>query len=495
VEQLTRQAAKGGSISFAGQVVGKILNLALQVLLTRTLGASGYGLYALGYSVLGIGQTAGKLGFQSGVIRFGSMYYGAGDTARLKGTLIFALGVSFGVSVLIGIGMFLFAEPIAESVFGEPLLTNPLRVFAAVLPFHVLVAIASVSARALRRIDIDVTVSHVFLPLLTLIGVGASFLLGYRLMGAVSSLLVSSIVAAGLGVALLRHLFPDLISDLAPRWETKRLLSYSVTVLLVGLSHLLLTRIDRIMLGILRDAKDVGTYNAAATLAFQATLFLSSFNMVFSPMIADLFHKGRKAELGQLFKTVTKWIFTLTLPVSLALAIFSRPLMQIFGPGFSLGTSVLISLSFAQLVNAGVGSVGFMLTMTGRHRLELLNSILLGLSNVLLNLLLIPKYGVLGAGIATGVSIAAMNVLRLVQIYVLYGIHPYKTAYWKPLTAGIIASIAWFAVRIFWSPEGWQWAAAIAFFGAMYCALVVILGLDPEDRKILRVVVNRIRPK
>jgi len=492
LERLTKQVAKGGGIAFAGQVVGRFFALLLQILLTRVLGPTDYGLYALGYSVLGIGQTISMLGLQNGVVRFGAIYRGAGDKARLKGTLLLAIGMSFAAAWIAALLLFFLARPLAEGVFSEPGLTGPLQLFALALPFYTLTMVTSFSARAFRRIDYDVAISQLTRPLLTLVAVGASFLLGYRLLGAVTGFVLSTVGSAGLGVLLLHRLFPDLTSRVTARYETRTLILYSLTVLLVGLSHLLIARTDRIMLGILGSAEDVGVYNAAATLAIQATLFLNAFNAIFSPIIADLFHHRRREELEALFKTTTKWIFALTFPVVLGFVLFARPLMRLFGPGFATGGLVLISLGFAELVNAGVGAVGFMLTMTGRHKLELMNSLVLGGLNVLLNFLLIPRYGVLGAGIATGFAIALVNLARLLEIWLLYKVHPYKLSYWKPVVAGAVATLGWTGVRSVLSLTGWTWVGGLALFWVVYVLAFVGLGLDGDDRLILRAMKARL---
>ena len=52
LEQLTRKVAKGGIIVFTGSIFGRGIEFVLHMLLARVLGASSYGLYALGYSVV-----------------------------------------------------------------------------------------------------------------------------------------------------------------------------------------------------------------------------------------------------------------------------------------------------------------------------------------------------------------------------------------------------------------------------------------------------------
>ena len=52
----------------------------------------------------------------------------------------------------------------------------------------------------------------------------------------------------------------------------------------------------------------------------------------------------------------------------------SQAILSLFGQDFQAGWSVLVILSLGNLINVGVGPVGYMLTMTGRPGLELLNS-------------------------------------------------------------------------------------------------------------------------
>jgi O-antigen/teichoic acid export membrane protein len=492
LERLTKQVAKGGGIAFIGQLVGRFFTLVLQIMLTRVLGVASYGLYALGNSVLGIAHTVSMLGLHNGVVRFGAVHHGVKDKAKLKGTFLSALVLSFGSASVIALALYFLAGTIAEGVFHEANLTSPLKVFSFALPFYTLVTMTSFCARALRRIDYDVAISHLLRPIFTLLAVGASFLLGYKLMGAVAGFVVSTVLAAGLGVYLLHRLFPDFTSKLTASYEPTTLVLYSLTVLLVGMTHLLITRTDRIMLGVVGSAEDVGVYNAAATLAVQATFSLTAFNAIFAPTIADLFSRRKKEELESLFKTVTKWIFTLTLPIALVFALFAGPIMRLFGPGFAEGGPVLVSLGFAYLVGASAGSVGLMLTMTGRQKMELFNSLALGGLNVLLNLIMIPIYGVLGAAIATGLSIVLVNLARLTEVYWLYKIHPYRLAYWKPMIAGIMAASTSLLTKGITEPTAWAWLASVGLVIVVYFIMLLLLGLDQYDTMILRKVKQRL---
>jgi O-antigen/teichoic acid export membrane protein len=492
-EGLTREIAKGGGITFVGQVIGKCVNFLFQILLARVLGASTYGIYALGYNLLVITQTVSLLGLGNGVVRFGSMYRGKGNRNRLKGTCLVAFVLSLASAIIVSTLLFLFAPIIAVDLFDEPDLTAPLRVFSFSLPFYSLMTIAAYSARAFRRMEYDVGVQRVFHPLVNLIIVSAAFLFGFRLMGVVYGFLISSAVAAGLGIYLLWLIFPDLISGLKPDYELKRLLYYSLTILLIGFSHLLLSSTDRIVLGIFHVAQDVGIYNAALVAASQTAIFLGSFNTIFSPIIADLYHQERMKQLESLFKITTKWIFAMTLPIFLILVIFSGQIMALFGSQFRNGWMVLIILAIAQLLNASTGAVGFMLTMTGHQKIELVNSLIFGGLNILLNILLVQTYGILGVAIAIGLSLSLINLARLLEVYYLFHLHPYKASYWKPLMAGAVAAIFGLGIDWFAQPDGWFWLAGAGIFGVVYVLVLISLGLEEEEKVVLKAVKDKFR--
>lgn len=486
---LTKQIAKGGGIGFTGQLLGKGLIFLLHILLTRVLGTSAYGLYALGYNVFFITQRFSMLGFQSGVVRYGSTYRGEGDIKRLKGTLITSLGITFLSALVISFLLFRFSGIISNHLFNEPALTNVIRIFSFALPFYSLMFIASFSARAFRRMKYAIGIEFVLHPLIYLISVGLIFLLGYRLIGVIYAFLISAVSSAILGTFLLWKIFPDLISNLKPKFEFKTILTYSLTVLLIGFSQiLLLAKADRVMLGIFGLAQDVGIYNAAVVMASQTSLFLYSFNAIFSPIIADLFNKGRMDQLSRLFKIITKWIFTLTFPVFLVFLLFPRQIMGLFGPEFKTGWSSLVTLGVANLINASVGSVGFMLTMTGRQKLELTNSIFLGGLNIFLNVLLIQRYGILGAAIATGTSIGLINIARLLEVFYLYRIHPYNLSYWKPVIAGVVAALSLILLNRFIPNKGWFWLGGVVLLGLIYLLSFILFGLEEEDRIVIQAI-------
>ena len=222
---------------------------------------------------------------------------------------------------------------------------------------------------------------------------------------------------------------------------------------------------------------------------------LSAFNMIFAPTISKLYGRNEKETLEKLFKTVTKWVFTLSFAVFLAIVLFAKPILSIFGQGFVIGAFALLILSFARLIDAGVGSVGYIIMMTGRPKINLFNSSLLCIITVIMNLLLIPKYGIIGAAIGTAFSIAIINILRLLEVYFFERIHPYQKSFIKPLASGILAASIVYCLGQFFPYDHnifLSFAFGILFLG-LYILFLRFFVLDDADRYILTLVGRRLK--
>jgi len=469
-----------------------VCNVLFQILLARALGASVYGLYALGYSVLGMAGQLSMLGLQNAAVRFGAIYQGKRDKSRVKGVFLSILFISTGSAVLVATLLLFFSNFIANDIFDEPKLTMVLRGFAFALPFYVLTSISASSARGLKCIKYSTGVPNVFHPISNLLIVGIALLLGFQLMGAVYGFVISSVLAAGLGIYLLWRIFPELTSQLTPNYELRKILGYSLTLFLARFSYIILGQTDRIMLGYFSVSKDVGIYNVAAVGAAQLPIFLTSLNALFSPLIADLHSRGQMQQIERLFKIVAKWAFSLSLPAFMVIILFPKGIMMIFGRDFIAGWLVLVTLGVSQLVRVSVGSVQAILIMTGQQKLELVNSVSLVIVNIFLNILLIQRYGILGAAIATGISMVLISLARLIEVYILFKIHPYESSFWKPIVAGLIGGGLLLGLSSIIPFEDWAWIGGTAIFLALYLGALRLFGFDREDMVVLQAVKRRL---
>lgn len=490
-ERLTGQIAKGGGITLAGSTLGRMVHFGLYILLGRVLGAGAYGLYALGFSIAQVAGQFSILGLQNGLVRFVALYKGEGDTSRVKGTLLSAFSIAALASLAVGILLFTASGLVATRVFTDPELGPVLRVFAVALPFFVLLQMAAHSARGFQRMEYYVGVQHISWPILNVSLVALAFLLGFRLMGALYGFLLSAAATALLGLYFLaKRLFPE-GKGIAPLYEIRSLVRFSIPVVFIGFGGIILGQADRLMVGYFMSSQDVGIYDAAGRIAIQISFIINSFNMAFAPMIADLYNRGQIPELGELFKRVTRWIVTLTLPLFLMLVLFPGIIMQLFGGEFQEGSDALVALASAHLINAATGAVGFMLIMSGKQNVELANVLALAAVNIGLNIWLIPLYGILGAGIATGLSLALINIIRVVEVKRMIGIQPFSGKWLKPLAAGV-GTLLLIMLLKGWQGGAFHWAIPLGLCPVLYLLGLVVLRFEPEDLVIIRALRRKI---
>ncbi len=209
------------------------------------------------------------------------------------------------------------------------------------------------------------------------------------------------------------------------------------------------------------------------------------FNGIFAPMISDLYNQGKRDEMARIFQTVTKWTLLLTLPVFFTFIFLGHTLLELFGREFQAGWPTLVVLSLGSLASISVGPAGFMLIMTGRPELELLNSWVSGMMNIALNLWLIPRYGALGAALATAMTIATLNIIRVSEVYHIHHCHPFRFGTLKVLAAFVLSGGAMWQLAHIYQLELWGKLACVGGFLVMYLGLLFAFGWDDEDQLVL----------
>jgi O-antigen/teichoic acid export membrane protein len=194
------------------------------------------------------------------------------------------------------------------------------------------------------------------------------------------------------------------------------------------------------------DAVDI--YSAVGRIAQVVLLFLTSFNLLFSPFAADLHARGERAMLDALFKRATRWALMGTIPAVIVLAVAAVPALQVYGHGYADGSTALRILLAGQLANVATGSVGFVLIMVGRTRLDLVDNALGVALLVALAAPLSSAYGINGTAVAAAITLAGVNALRLAQVHRYVGIQPYEGAYARLLPATVACAVAAVAAHL-----------------------------------------------
>ncbi len=481
------RVARGAGISSLGQGVGRALNLLTQVALARMYGPAALGFYVLGVTVVQIANILAQFGMNHGAVRYVAQYQAQGDIARVRGTILMVLWVSFALSLALAALIFFGAGFLAEGVFGKPSLEAVIRVFSVSLPFFTVMSMALWATQGFQTVKYDTYVQQVQRPLLNLVLVLIFYLLGIQVLGAVAAYVLS--MAAGTVFALyyLKRVFPRLLDrGTPPEFEPRALFNVSAPMIVANFTQNMNSWIMVTVLGILATAESVGIFNAAARTAALSALVLSAFK-IFAPMVSNLYGRGELEDLGNLYRDVSRWAFTGSLALFLVTVLLARDIMKIFGPEFVSGWVVMVVIAAGQLFNSSTGPGRGTLAMTGHQRIVMFVTLGSAAMSFALGVALIPLCGGMGAGVAAATGLILSNAVVLFFVRRRLGLWPYGRGYLKPLAAGLLAAAGAHVVNLMLPlPAGIPTILVVApLFLACFVALVLAFGLSPGDRQFL----------
>jgi len=393
---------------------GTIVNFCVSVLLARTLGASEFGVFAFALSLTMIVAIPIHAGLPTLLVRETSRAV----AAKAFGTVIllrkWGAKTIFAYSLVIA---FIFG---GIAFWGSSWVSN--NRFEAVtlglmaLPLLALLLCQGAVLRGLGYIVRGSIVDSLLRPglqlILIFIAVSVVQVSGGLDAGAAMLILAISAMMAvcvnlGLLWALTRNFDRSFTSVDASEWKAS-LIKFSV----IGGGQIAFAYLDTIVLGLYRDDAEVGNYRVAVQFSMLVIFSLSVINQKLHPMFSRLHQRGQTDELQALVQNSSLVISGLAAIPALLLLTAAGPIIGwLYGPQFGAAVVPLQILVCGQFINATVGSVGALLNMTGNERDAMLGMILAIALNLMLNLILVPEFGMHGAACATSVSLVVWNLI------------------------------------------------------------------------------------
>ena len=244
-QDITKVAGGAGAV-LAGTVFWAAASFLFGIYAARVLGPADFGMYSLGLAVFNVLSILSLCGLDNGLVRFVALFLGEDDRARIKGTILFGLGLVISVGLIIGLFLFLFSGLLSEHVFHKPGLTAVLRWFALGLPLFGGMSVFWAVLQGFQNMKYLVGVKNVLEPSVRLIAVALLFLAGFRLEAVLWSHLLAWTISLVCAFLLAAKLSSLLRSTVRPVTEAKRIVSFSLPLLLVGFLNIGISRTDRL---------------------------------------------------------------------------------------------------------------------------------------------------------------------------------------------------------------------------------------------------------
>ncbi len=493
--------ARRGILSLGGAGVSAVVNLLLIVVVSRAAGKHTAGYLFSSTSLFIVLESLCALGTATGVVYFIARRRALGEYQLVRPTLRTALGPVAVVVLLVALGSFLLAPVVGGELGGdgstEP--TQFLRVLALFLPCAVIYDVLIATTQGFHTMTPTVLLEKIGRPVLQLgflalaLAAGTAWLLP---LAWVAPYLVGLVLVAVSVRRLLRANDRRTPSPAAghetprPRIDRREFWTYTAPRGLAAAAQLSLQRLDIVLVALYLGAAPAAVYTAATRFVVLGQLGSQAVALAVQPKLSELMAREEIESTRRVYQTSTAWVVAVTWPVHLGVAMASPLLMRIFGSGYDDGQPVIVLLAGAMLVATGCGMVTMLLLMSGRSRENLINVFVALVSNLVLNIVLIPRIGIMGAAIAWAVAIVLSNLLPLWQVHRAFGLDPFGRG---------TALVATLAVGCFVLPPGAAWLfsgedavviGAIVAGGVAYAvglfALRRVLELDDLVKSVKR---------
>ncbi|HEY3361461.1 MAG TPA: flippase [Methanosarcina sp.] len=493
VNDSVNRIVAGSGVILAGTFIGMLLDIITKKVLTSHIPPADFGTYSLALTVISITGAVATLGLNEGVPRYIAFFRGRQEEQKIHELIISAMlmGLIAGLlSILVSPSLF---HSMAENGFdaqGKILSVVKILIFA--VPFTIFLNLTVAIYRGFDRTNVNMYVYNIIRPVSLLALASAVVFIGASLKGIVFADLLSMIFTFGImSVYFIKS--PPIKRTTKQEWElkfsepTKQLIRYSFPLLISATLLNLMTWTDTIMLGYFKSTEVVGVYNAVYPLVGFLSMIINSMGFVYIPVTSKLWGENRTQLIGPIYQIMTKWCFLLTFPIFALMFIYPEFLLtRIYGAEYASGAIVLRILSLGFVTNSYFGFNYHTIVASGDSDFLMKCSVASAGTNALLNFMLIPHYGMVGAAIASSVSFASIEVLMTIRTWRKQHMHPFTSMYRKLSLIGVFMVMSMLAAKNALLLSGVTWEDMYIVFVAVYFLIVQRAKvLDKTEIKII----------
>lgn len=410
-------------LTFVIRVASAFIALLSQILLARWLGTFEYGIFVGIWVALIILSTITCLGFPSAVVRFIGEYREKNRPDMVHGIIRASMFIALLFSILTaGLGSFIlytFPNIVSDAY------VVPIFLAAICLPMLAIEGILDYIARAFDWPKTAFLPTYIIRPLAIIFFVALTYVAGYiptaitTMYAAIGACLVSFLAQYIVILGKLRKALPKV----APTYKWKYWTLVALPIFLVEGFYTLMTSMDVLIVSYLMKPEDTAVYFAATKILALVHFVYFAVRAAVSHRYSALHSSGDKKAFQAFVTNTVAWTFWPSLFMALFMAIFGHLFLMLFGEEFTAGTFVLYFLLIGIVIRSSIGPAEALLVMAGSQNVCAVIYIITLFVNVTLNFTLIPKFGIIGAAMATSIALIFETSILYVSIKRSLGLH------------------------------------------------------------------------
>jgi len=485
-------AARSGGVQVLTVAAQALLTIT-HVLLARLFGRAVFGSYQAALAILEMVTRGGTGGADKGMLRYVAAHRATGDVDGVRSALGTGLRLCLLISGSAVALLILTAGPLAHLAH-EPKLETALRLMApaALLTGCMWVLVqASLAAKVSRA---NFYVRGLGEPTFMLVAGLTAAIFGRSLSTLAIAHLVATSATLALAIVVVGRVFGR--NELRRALRAPRLAGFAHFSLPLGAGELLnaiLQRADILLLTSFAGTSAAAVYAASEFITRVIASARSVFDSVAAPVFAEALQLGQPERLRQNLVLMTRWVVSVAAPVAVTVFVMRHDLLALYGRDFQEGATAVAVLTLSHLINVSFGLSGWILVAGGRSQLILKNNVAVAVVNIGMGVTLIPRLGLLGTALASLGSVSLLHLLVLIEVRVAFGAYPFDRRILKPLAAAVVALGAESLLGARIAEAGLRVPLVIVIGAVSYLAVLVGLGLAPEERRLAKSLRARLR--
>jgi O-antigen/teichoic acid export membrane protein len=485
-----------------GVILSKIIAYVYRIIIARYFGPETYGLFSLAIIFVSWLIAIFSLGLFEGILRFIPLYRGENNTHKIRYLLKICITILFFTGILSGISLYIFSGYISVNLFNNPNLTIFLKICSFIIPFSMFLSVYSSVILAFEKVKVHTFIMDFSENIFKLFSLILLIFVGLKTNSVMLSYFLGIVLAFFISYFYCKYKISEIFGKINLELDSKKeirkeLFSYSWPLIFSGIVSAIFPYIDILVLGFFKKAAEVGLYNAAVPLAILTTLPPMLFIRIFFPLITKEFARKNFEVIKELSKQIEKWILIINLPVSLLMIIFPGAFINIL-----FGSEYLVAANSLRLLTIGFFfysmSVIFysLLSMAGKSKVLLINISVISTLNLILDIILVSKYGMNGVAFATMLCNIILSIIMFYQVKQYTSIIPIRRKMLGILFSIIIPTILLLYVKQFIKTNIFTIIIQGLFFMLLYLFLIFITkSFDKNDLMIINTIKNKIKNK
>jgi O-antigen/teichoic acid export membrane protein len=440
--------------------------------ITKLLGTNDYGIWTQISVTLSFVVPIIMLGLPNALVRF---LAGEKDRDEIKDGIYSSLTLIFIISGILSALLFIFPTPLA-TFFATG--SNIVRILAITITIECINQIILSVFLSFRQMS-GYSFFTIFQTLGEIMLVILAVKLGFGLLGAIGALLASRVIITVFGGA---YVLSNYRMKKPKFLKLKEHLKFSLPITLNSVSWWVLQSSDRYLINIFLGIKPVGIYSAAYGIGVAVPAMISSiFDLVLPPTLAKHYDEGNIDMVRAILSHSLKYFLFLALPVVFQLWALAKPTLAIFSNQEIVASgAVIIPIVAISMIFLGISRICNQV-LSLKKRTGIIGAIWLvaACTNILLNILLIPKIGIMGAAYSTAISFALLMGLSIYYSIKHLTFHVEIIVILKSLVASVIVA----SIALWISPSGFvaTFLTAIAGMFAYILILMLVKAFTPKE--------------